>query len=359
MRIASLVASPGVPVRGPSGSSAHVRGLARGLGELGHDVTIWAARLEDRRGAFGEPLPAVQTGVVGWPSWLAPWRELSEVWTARRLARALVESGRAGQAPELIIERHGLWSDAGWRASDALGVPWVLEVNAPLTRERARYEVLRMPRLAARWEREVLRAAPLVVAVSDWLVDWLRGEIGCARVHKLWNGTEALAGDRAAGRARLGLAEGEPLIGLVGSMKPWHGLDAAARLAAGLGARLALIGPAPADPPAGALLTGHLPPQALADAVAALDLGLAAYPADAPPWFCPLKILDYRAQGTPVIAADLGEARALVGEGGEVVPAGDEAALREAARRWLGRRPPAWARPWSRVGSELLALIDE
>lgn len=358
MRIASLVASPGVPARGPSGSSAHVRGLARGLEVLGHDVTIWAARAVDRRGAHGEPVRVVETGAPGWPSWLEPWRELSEVWAARRLARALVERAHAGEGPDLILERHGLWSDAGWRASDALGVPWVLEVNAPLLAERARYETVRLPRLAARWERDVLRAAPVIVAVSDWLVGWLVGEIGCKNVHKVWNGCEALPGSRPAGRARLGVPEGQPVIGLVGSMKPWHGLEAAARLARALGARLALVGPAPAEPIPDALLTGHLGPQALSDVVAALDLGLAPYPADAPPWFCPLKILDYRAQGTPVLASDLGEARGLVGEGGELVPPGDEAALLEAARRWLGRRAPVHARPWRRVAEEVLALIN-
>ncbi len=355
MKIASLVASPGVPVQGPSGSSAHVRGLARGLRALGHEVTIFAARRADRRGAHGEPVAAIETGAPGWPSWLEPWRELSEVWAARKLARAVIERAHAGDRPDLILERHSLFSDAGWRAADRLGCPWVLEVNAPLALERARYETLRQPWLATRWEREVLRAAPRVVAVSDWLATWLREEIGCADVRKVWNGCDALVGDRAAGRARLGLSVDEPVIGLVGSMKPWHGVEVAARLARALGARLALVGPAPERADDGVTCTGHLEPQALADVVAALDLGLAPYPADAPPWFCPLKILDYRAQGTPVITTDLGEARALTGEGGAAVPSGDEAALLEAARAWLGRRAPVWARSWAEVAREVLS----
>lgn len=356
MRIALLVGSPGVPARGPSGSSAHVRGLARGLGELGHRVRIWAARLADRRGVHGDPVEdAVETGVPGWPSWLEPWRDLAEIRAARRLSRAVIEAAHAGDPPELIVERHSLYCDAGWRIHDRLGTPWVLEVNAPLALERSRYEVLRTPRLAARWERDVLRAAPVVVAVSDWLVTWLREEIGCANVARVWNGTEALPGDRARGRAALGVGSGEPLVGFVGSMKPWHGLSQAAQVAGALGARLVLIGPQPADPPAGAILTGHLGPAALADAVAALDLGLAPYPADAPPWFCPLKILDYRAQGTPVLATDRGEARALVGEGGAVVPADDPDALIEAGRAWLGRRAEPWVRSWREVAGEVLA----
>ena len=355
MKIAYLVGARGVPVRGPSGASAHVRGLATGLQQAGHDVHVWAPLLVDRRGAHGDPVPATATGAPGWPSWLDKIRDLSEIWTSRRLSRAVIERAYAEGPPDRLIERHALWSDAGWRVGAALDLPWTLEVNAPLALERGRYEELRLPAFAHRWERDVLRAAPEIVAVSEWLVQWLVQEVGCASVRRVWNGVSGLVGDRAAGRARLGVEDGPRIIGFVGSMKPWHGVERLARVADALGARLALIGPSPADAPAGAILTGPLAPQALADAVAALDLGFAPYPADAPPWFCPLKILDYRAQGTPVIATDTGESRALTGEGGAVVPPGDDDALIDAARLWIGRRAAPWVRSWRVVAEEVLA----
>ena len=355
MKIAYLVGARGVPVRGPSGASAHVRGFAEGLQQAGHAVHVWAPLLSDGRGEHGAEVPATATGVPGWPSWLDRARDLQEIWTSRRLSRAVIERAYAEGIPDRLIERHALWSDAAWRVGAALDRPWILEVNAPLAAERARYEVLRRPPFAARWERDVLLAAPEIVAVSEWLARWLVEEVGCANVRRVWNGVSGLTGDRAAGRARLGVEEGARIIGFVGSMKPWHGVERLSAVARALGARLALIGPAPADPPPGAILTGALPPQALADVVAALDLGLAPYPADAPPWFCPLKILDYRAQGTPVIATDLGEARALTGEGGAVVPPGDDDALIDAARLWLGRRAAPWVRSWRAVADEVLS----
>lgn len=354
MKVAYLVGAAGVPVRGPSGASAHVRGFVRGLLQAGHDATAWAPRLSDARGEHGDPVPAVATGVPGWPSWLDRARDLQEIWTSRKLSRAVIEEAFAAGLPDRIIERHALWSDAAWRVGARLDRPWILEVNAPLAMERARYEVLRQPAFAARWERDVLRAAPEIVAVSDWLVGWLRDEVGCANVRRVWNGVSGHAGDRAAGRARLGSNPVEKVIGFVGSMKPWHGFQRLARVAAALDARLALIGPPPQDPPPGAILTGALGPAALADVVAALDLGLAPYPDDAPPWFCPLKILDYRAQGTPVIATDRGESRALTGEGGAVVPPGDDDALIEAGRQWMGRRCEPWVRSWRQVADEVI-----
>ena len=357
MKVAYLLPAPGIPVQGPSGASAHARGLCRAL-MAEHEVHLLAAKLVDRRGRFGEPVRAQAVGVPGWPSWLETYRDLTEVISARRIARSVIHSAHEGWVPALVIERHSLFSDAGWRIHDRLGVPWVLEVNAPLWEERRRFEALRRPAWALSWERRVLLAAPCIVAVSRWLVRWLREDVGCRNVHWVANGAALRAGDRTAGRARLGVGMREPVIGFVGSMKPWHGLHRLAGIAAAVGARLALIGRLGegVEVPAGALVTQHLDPASLADVVAALDVGLAPYPADAPPWFCPLKILDYRAQGTPVVATDVGECATLVGEGGTVVPPDDDAALIAAVRRWLGRRrPPPAARPWSAVAAEVIA----
>lgn len=363
MRLRYLLPAPGIPVRGPSGASAHVRGLARAL-SVEHDLRVVAARLADHRGTFGEELLSVtEVGVPGWPSWLDSWRDLREVRVARRIARAVIAEARDTGPPDLVIERHSLFSDAGWRVHDELGVPWVLEVNAPAARERARFERLRRPALAERWEREVLRAAPLVVCVSSWLRRWLVEEVGCRRVVRLPNGVVAKRGNAELGRSRLGVVDDRPLIGFVGSMKPWHGVGRLGRVAQAVGARLVLVGerrePATflADGetlPSDTLWTGHLASQGLADVVAALDVGMVPYGRDAPPWFCPLKVLDYRAQGTPVVGTDVGDTAEMVGEGGTIVEPDDIDGMIEATRGWLGRRTTPMVRSWRHVGAELL-----
>ncbi|MEY3212257.1 MAG: hypothetical protein RIT28_2738, partial [Pseudomonadota bacterium] len=166
------------------------------------------------------------------------------------------------------------------------------------------------------------------------------------------------AGDRAATRAALGLRD-EPVIGFLGSMKPWHGAERAYTLAKALGAVALMVGANPPPPPPGvrAILTGQVDEARSAELVAAMDLGLAPYGPDAPPWFCPLKLLAYRAQGTPALASDLGDARAIVGDGGEVLPPGDDTAWVHAARRWLGRRVTPNLRTWDDVVGEGLAGI--
>lgn len=362
MHLAYLLPAPGVPLQGPSGASAHARQLVAALREE-HRVDLYAACRTDRRGEFGPAAQAVITGVSGWPSWLARWRELREVRAARALSRRVLWSSWFDATPDLVVERHSLFSDAGWRVADRLECPWVLEVNAPPVEERSRFEELRQPELARRWEREVLLAAPLVVTVSRWLKRWLESEVGCRQVVWVPNGTAPLRGDRARGRAALGLDEDDFAMGFVGSMKRWHGVDRLPGLAQRAGARLVLVGagevelPASEAPGSGSeatVRTGYLAGQDLADAVAALDVAVAPYAPEAPPWVCPLKVFDYRAQGTPIVATDVGDVGVFVGSGGTVVPPGDDDAFVDAVRSWRGRRLPPRVRGWDRVGREVI-----
>lgn len=335
-----LCAAPGIPVLGPSGASAHVRGLAEALG-----ARVIAARDVDHRGRHGQiAVPVEAVGVPGWPSWLDGWREYTEVWTSRRVARAAVR-----HTPTLVWERHTLFSDAGWKVHAATGAPWILEVNAPPVQERLRYETVRRRRWAEDWEKDVLTAAPRVLAVSAWLAEWLRG-LGCRNVVHVPNGVVPRVGDRDATRARLGL-NGKFILGFLGSMKPWHGVERLPALLDALPDAVGLVvgeGPVKLSHPR-LVAVGQVEEHAVADLVAAMDVGLAPYGADAPPWFCPLKILAYRAQGTPVVATDVGDCRVLTGEGGTIVEVGD---LVDAITAWRGRRAGPWVRSWAQVVAE-------
>ena len=356
-RVAYLVGTPHIPVRGPSGPSAHVRNLVSALCD-DHDTQVFAAKISDHHGVFGDPVPTIAAGTPSWPRWLRRYQDMVEVGAARRVANRVISEARHGWEPQVVIERHTLFSDAGWRISDAINVPWVLEVNAPPVLERERSATLRRPNFARRWEREVLQRAPAIVTVSRWLKSWLETEIGCRNVAWVPNGVTPLRGNRERARERLGLAEDERVIGFVGAMNPLHGTDQLLEIARGAEAKLLLIGPSNSAID-GAICTGHLKPQELADAVAALDVGLAPYPPDAPPWFCPLKVLDYRAQGTPVVGTDVGETRTLTGEGGTIVAPGEIQTMIDSTRYWIGRRTKRKIRSWQRVGKQMIDVAIE
>jgi len=368
LRILYLVAAPGIPVSGPSGASAHVRGITAGLAGLGHRVDLVATRDLDARGALEAPsVPLHCAGVAPPPAHRLLPRHRDELRTARRIAALALRVAASDPQPvDLVVERHALFSDAGLRTARQLRVPCVLEVNAPQRRERDAFEQPVSRWFAPRWERRVLRGADHCVAVSRWLCRWLVEEIGCRPqgVQHLPNGVAGLVGDRARGRALAGLADDSFVLGFVGSFRPWHGLDLLPPLLDLLPeATLLAVGQArPGEAPHYASLLEHPRVRAvgkrtaaeLAHLVAAMDVGLAPYPADAPPWFSPLKLLDYRAQGTPTVASDLADCATLMDGAGSLVPPGDLRAAAAAIRSWRGRRCAPSPRPWTQVATELL-----
>ncbi len=343
-----VCADPGVPALGPSGASAHVRGVATAL-----RAPIVCVHATDRRGIGGEVgVPVHGVGLAGWPRW-APRQGLREVRTARRCAERALDL-----EPTLVWERHSLYSDAGWKVHAASGARWVLEVNAPLADERERYGGLPDAAFARAWERDVLLAAPEIVAVSAWLVEWLRS-LGCQKVRHLPNGVALHVGRRAETRARLSLDD-RFVLGFVGSMRPWHGVERMPALLDALPDAVGVIVGEGGPTHPRLVRLGHRGEADVADVIAAMDVGLAPYGADAPPWFCPLKVLAYRAQGTPVVASDIGDTRLLVGDGGTLLSAGSGAAAWvEAIDAWRGRRAEPWVRSWGEVVAEGLGARDQ
>ena len=345
--------SRGIPLYGPSGASAHLRGVCDALIPHAERVTVAVPRLSDDRGAVGETL-GVQTTTFEprhW-SWLPrSLRERGECWDNRQLVRAVVrEHGK----PTAIYERHALFCDGGMRLAKRLDIPRVVELNAPLALERRRYDPLYNPYIAARIERQTLQSADQILAVSAWLANWAVDTVGCHpdRVLHAPNGVRVrLEGDRNRIRKELGIAD-KLVLGFVGSMKPWHGIE---RLSALLNALpeavLLVVGDGPTQPPdhPRILSVGRVAPDQLHHIIAAMDVGLAPYANDAPPWFCPLKIVEYRAQAVPVVAADIGDCRALIGEDGEVVGTNDPLAWATAIRRST-KLPRRYAiRSWDEV----------
>lgn len=339
-RLAYVNAALGIPVQGPTGASSHVRGLTRALRRQSTCQLFSTVRV-DHRGWYGAPVPAITSRPLGWPSWLRSFRELREVRSAR-----LLEHKLRSWRPQVLLERHSLFSDIGWRVAVDLGIPWALEVNAPLLRERQHFEVVLREKMAQQWERDVLQAAPILFGVSRWICTWLRDELDCDRVILLPNGTSSGSGDAQRGRHILGVPVNRKIIGFVGSGRPWHcekTLEGLARL----DAEFVEIG-----------RSLWMNQADLADVIAAFDVAVAPYIEDAPPWFCPLKLLDYRAQGVPIVASSVGDIPEIIGSGKLIEPGRQEdfiAAVAESLQQ--DQRPDRWCRSWDAVASELLSVL--
>ena len=268
-------------------------------------------------------------------------------------------------------------------------MPRLLEVNAPLVEEQARFRGLRLEGVARAAEAASYRGADAVVAVSAPVAAHVRacgGRAGAVRV--VPNGVAVGRYDDTAGgaaiRARLGLGAA-PVIGFIGSFKPWHGmgflLDVFAALAAHQpDARMLAVGEGPeraavAERVAAlglgdrVLLPGRVAHAEVPAWLAAMDLTVAPYLPQPDFYFSPLKLFESFAAGRPVVAPLLGQIGELIapGQTGCLYDAGDaagclaalEALLGDPARcRAMGQeaRRQVAARGWDHTVARILAL---
>ena len=322
----------GIPLYGPSGASAHLRGVAGALRRAGHAVCVAVPSLTDARGTFGEPVDA-EVVTLGGPPGRGPAREFAD---ARRLLALCPRD------VDLVWARHALYTDAAPRFARAIGAPCWLEVNAPLTLERDLEGGAKWRFAVEALERHQIAAADRVLAVSRWLVAWATS-VGGRRVNWLPNGTDTPPATKPRPR-RDGL-----VLGFVGSCAPWHRLDRLPALLELLpDAHGRIIGDGAAVPRHPRLTAARA-----TDVAAALDAVDVGVLLGTRPWACPLKIADYRARGVPVLSVPFPGADAVIGEGGLSLPFGPEWAT--AARRLAAAPPRPFVRSWDHVVAEAFA----
>lgn len=338
MRLLYLSADPGIPVLGEKGGSVHLRSMACALRELGHEVLVASPRVEKGPEPLPREIVLIEVPAVRPRECATPdevHRQMSEQ------AQAVAELAEREQA-EAIYERYSLAACAGARASQELGLPLVIEVNAPLREEERAFRHLVHEEAALAAERETFAAADRIFAVSRHLAAWLAGlGIEEERLEVMPN-----APPRRDLRGRRERTDDRPLVvGFAGGLRPWHGIDVlveAVQLALERGAelRLEVLGRGPAEemldrsglPETRLRRYGHLPHGEALAMLERWDVGVAPYPPLPGFYFSPLKLLEYMAAGLCPVVSDVGELPDVVehGRSGVVVPAGDADALADA-----------------------------
>lgn len=319
-RVAFVCADAGVPVFGYKGCGVHVREICGAMLDAGLDVTLFASA----RGGAASPRLA-RVPVVDLPSPAATDHEERE-WEAIE-ANADIGAALDAEGPfDLVYERAALWTWAPMAYAIRTGAPGILELNAPLTDEQAKYRVLVQAETARALLAASLRTARLVAAVSQPVAAWARALAGPAvNVAVVPNGVDPrrFSAPRATGRPT-----GEFVVGFVGTLKPWHGLPALAEafalIAADIpGARLLVVGDGPersrieqaiarhglADR---ATITGSVAHDAVPGLLAQMDVAVAPYPPLEDFYFSPLKLTEYMAAGLPVVASAVGQVASLI-----------------------------------------------
>ncbi|MEO5988596.1 MAG: glycosyltransferase family 4 protein [Candidatus Eisenbacteria bacterium] len=390
MRVLAVCADPGVPLDGTKGASVHLRAIWTALAREGCELHGIAFH----RGVnMPQPVPGLHLRPVrpmtpsGGGVSSAPRAQQAGVRTASLATptpvQAILAAAR-GIAADVVFERLALGSDAGLTLARELGVPLVVEVNAPLDEEAARFRHAPSAEDLEALKR-TLAGAYRVQVVSEALLPWARTR-GARDVRVLPNGVDYdLFASARLSRAERELAgEGVPVrVVFAGSFKPWHDVDGllaafAQALHAGANLELELIGDgrlrgASIDR-AQALginprtrFTGAIDHDRMPERLQWAEIAVAPAPAGVDPYFSPLKLPEYAAAGCAIIAASLPQVRELFRDGEQIVlvPPGDTDALaRELGalasdaprRRRLGEAAAARAAQldWSAVARQLI-----
>jgi glycosyltransferase involved in cell wall biosynthesis len=391
MRVAYVCADPGVPVFGRKGCSIHVQEMIHALQEQGARVELFATRLDGDpppglEGVRLHKLPAVPKGeLLALARCLrGAAREQAALAANRDLRNALKREGPF----DLVYERYSLWSFAGVEYAQAMGIPGLLEVNAPLIEEQAEHRGLVNRARAERVAQQVFDAATVLIAVSEEVAAYLDCYPATqGRVHVVPNGVNPNrfpADLKPSCPARAGSFT----VGFVGTLKPWHGLSVLVEAFAMLcrhasNSRLLIVGDGPEREriEAGlsvrtlreaATFTGAVDPSQVPGLVASMDVAVAPYPNESDFYFSPLKVYEYMAAGVPVVASRVGQLARLIEDGvnGLLCPPGNPIAVADALDR-LRQQPELRARlgqaarstvlrhhTWEAVARRVLRLAD-
>ena len=379
MKILYLCADLGIPVLGGRGGSIHVRSLVAALVRAGHSVVVVSPLAT--KSHWDEPARIDAPFVLSEPSATteAAARSLEEIGSRLGAADAVASEVRralynedvrqalrrrfAASPPDVIYERHSLYGVAGAMVAEDLGVPLLLEVNAPVAAEDRAYRAgTGLGGLAEAAERFTLSRADAVFVVSSLLREHVL-ELGAdpARVHVMPNGVDPTlfrpGASSHAVRERWGL-DGGPVLGFVGGYQPWHGVQLLPALLERLlprhpGLCLVVVGDGrgrellEADVArrglgASTIISGPVPHEDVPALIREFDVAVAPYSDPAHDfYFSPLKLFEYMSCGAAVAAPRLGQIEEIVRDGdtGLLYSPSDHEGLLSACDRLLSDPP--------------------
>lgn len=299
--------------------------------------------------------------------------------------------------PEMLYGRFSLTTLATVWVSRVMGVPLVVEVNGIISDElalsgRAPWRL----RLQAWLERRVFHGCDHVIAVTEGIRHWMHTEHGVplGKMTAIPNGTNPMRFrpvDTIMARREFGFDPARPVVGYLGSLFPWCGLellvDASPAIVERVPDVLFAIGGGQADlkaalerrvrelgMPRHFRFEGDIPVDRAASFISAFDVAVApARFANPRSGISPQKVYAYLACERPVVGSDLeGLGDLLTTQGvGLAFPAGDVRALAEAVVTLLqdralagrmgqrGRQVVLERFTWERVVSTTVAICQD
>jgi len=300
-------------VAAQDGQSVHIKELTSAFNEMGHELIFVGPSLRPKK--FGEANKFLAFIRRILPQAL---QEILELLYGYRAYRKLLDAYEIHK-PDIIYERHNLFLPAGGKLKAKTGIPYFLEVNAPLVEERSKYSGLQLKSFAAKMEKETWRAADMCFPVSEALANKLRAAgVRDQNIQVMHNGInyhDYAKVDNSKVRQRFNL-KGRVVLGFTGFLREWHRLDHVISVIANFPAKssphLLVVGEGPAVETCRKLasnlgvadrvhFTGFVSREEIPEYLAAMDIALQPAVTE---YASPLKIFEYMQSSLAIIAPD-------------------------------------------------------
>lgn len=315
-------------IRSKDGQFVHIEELTNALRALGHEIVMSGPKVVETE-SFGS-----DAGIVAWlkkhfPKVLYELLEFAygfyDFWQLYRAAKQ--------HKPDCLYERYNLYTMGGIWVKRLCRLPMLSEVNSPIYQRRKRYDGISLGWLAKWTENYVWRRADFVLPVTQVLANIMISDgTPPEKIRIVPNGinTERFGQPgRKAGssdaKMKLNLS-GKTVLGFVGFMRGWHGLDMIVDLVCKNkrdDLHLLIVGDGPAREAveaqarqAGAseriTFTGIVGRDELVSYIAAFDIALQP---DVVEYASPLKLFEYLAMGCAVVAPSTENIREILVHG--------------------------------------------
>lgn len=308
-------------VAAQDGQSVHIRELVAAFERQGHEIIFVGPSI--RPSSLGQ-----ENRLLKWMRKILPLfvMELLELMYGMRVYFKL-KAAYDKHKPDVLYERYNLFLPAGSWLKKKTGIPYFVEVNAPLSNERAEYSGLSWRGLARKYEIMTFQNADRLFPVSQQLANIIC-TMGASpdQITVLHNGivpSEYETADGADIRKKYGL-DGKIVLGFVGFIREWHRLDRIIHVLKHHGTNpdlhLLVVGDGPAVPDCQELavelgvaprvhFVGFQKRDAIPDLLAAMDIALQPAVTD---YASPLKIFEYLISGLVTIAPDQANIREIL-----------------------------------------------
>jgi glycosyltransferase involved in cell wall biosynthesis len=342
MKIAYICADFGVPVFGFKGASVHIREVISAWQRAGHEVIFFSPVVKEGDLYNPDKISVVEVRPESsFDSIPKDFRTLDKLlgleprhrFDLRRFLYNVtlfhkVKPILTNERFDFIYERYSLLNYAGIALARKVGVPHILEVNAPLCYEHGKTHGVEVNPIANELERSVFMESDRMVVVSKKLVELAEGlGVPSERILLIPNGVNPSRFKpdevgRHRIRTQLQIQE-KIVIGFVGSLKPWHGVETLAEAFCRIyyenaDVHLLIVGDGPKRTELESQLqryglatqvtwTGNVSHADVPAYISAMDIAVAPYVSHDNFYYSPVKIFEYMAVEKPVVAGGIGQ----------------------------------------------------